>query len=106
MFSINEVVIPGLFLTASVLTVVQADGWSKPHYQGELAIKYRANDQQQFCRIYNFKASYRNTTPILIVFVIPTKDGCEIVLNSMIQDKSRKINSKLDSINVSKEDFR
>jgi hypothetical protein len=97
--------IVALFLAACGLTVVQADGWGKFYCSGSLCVKYRTVDRKQFCRIYNFKASYRKATPILVVFVLPQKNSCQLVLNSITQDETKKLGRKYDLINVEKGDF-
>ena len=105
MSTLNECAIAGLVLTACVLNVMQNDGWSKPYCPESLCIKYRAFDSQQFCRIYNFKASYKRANPIQVIFVLPQKDGCVIALNSITQSESKQSRRKYDLIKVKLSNF-
>ena len=102
MFTLNEGAIATVFLTACVLNVMGNDGWSKAYCPTELCIKYRVVEKKRFCSVDNFKASYRKTTPILVVFVLPQKDGknCGIILNSITQSETKQVGRKYDVVNV------
>jgi hypothetical protein len=105
-FTLNEAAITGVFLTACVINVIQNDGWSKAYCPSNLCIKYRAVDREMFCSIDNFKASYKKANPILIVFVLPEKDGvCTLVLNSIVQEESKRMGRRFDLVRVRKENF-
>ena len=103
--SLTETIIAGLSLTASGLVVVQSNGWSEPCCPKSLCVQYRPADRNQFCRIPNFAASYKKASPIQIVFVMPSNQGCLLVLNSVTQAESKKIGRRYDLVLVKSSDF-
>lgn len=103
---IVTVIVLVLFCMLSAAQSVLSNGWSEFYCSGDLCVKYKASDRETFCRICNFEASYKKIDSVLVVAVVPTKDSkCELVLNSVVQAESKRLERRYDLVVVEKKNF-